>query len=92
MIIETKEHWIQLAKDTVPLLPDYMYDESPGRVDPSMVATELNRLLEAEDWKALHGRFNEIWEWLPDRPSIRRHPFGDLCDLCSEYWVFEETD
>ena len=22
-----------------------------------------------------------------DRPSIHRHPFGQLCDLCSEDWA-----
>ena len=89
MIIKTKEDWITLAKQTVPLLADYM-SEFNWSVDPDMVNQELGGLLEKEDWKSLYGRFNEIWSWLPDNRSIRHHPFFDLCDLCSEYWVFEE--
>lgn len=91
MIIKTKDDWIELAKKTVPLLPDYMASMS-GNVEPSMVEIELTRLLEAKDWPKLHGRFQEIWNWLPDAPHIRVRPFGDLCDLCSEYWVFEEAE
>lgn len=89
MSINTKEDWIASAKYVVPLLPDYMANRS-GSVDPSMVEAELGRLLSAEDWAGLHGRFEEIWSWLPDSPSIRVYPFGLLCDLCSEYWVFDE--
>lgn len=89
MTILTKEDWVSEAKEIVPLLPEYMASQSP-HVSTEMVEAELGRLLGAEDWKALHGRFNEIWAWLPDSPSIRVHPFGRLCDLCSEYWVFEE--
>lgn len=89
MSIQTKADWIESARYVVPLLPDYMAGQS-GAVNPSMVEAELGRLLAAEDWPALHGRFEEIWSWLPDSPSIRVHPFGRLCDLCSEFWVFTE--
>jgi hypothetical protein len=65
--IRTKEDWISVARSTVPLLPDYMADQS-GQVVPSMVETELSRLVDAEDWKTLHQRFEEIWAWLPDDP------------------------
>lgn len=89
MTILTKEDWITEAKAVVPLLPEYMVSQN-GNVNPGMVEAELGRLLAAEDWPVLHGKFNEIWSWLPDSPSIRRHPFGRLCDLCSEFWVFDE--
>lgn len=89
MGIQTKEDWIETAKVVVPLLPEYMAEES-GQVDPGMVETELTKHMEAEDWPMLHQRLNEIWAWLPDRPSIHRRPFSQLCDLCSEFWVFEE--
>lgn len=90
MIIDTKEKWIQTAQEVVPLLPDYMAEFS-GQVDTLMVEAELTRLLNNQDWKMLHKRFNEIWFWLPDNSSIRHHPFFKLCDLCSEYWVFREA-
>lgn len=90
MSIRTKSDWIAAAKYVVPLLPEYMASQS-GAIDPCKVEAELGRLLAAEDWETLYGRFEEIWSWLPDSPSIHRHPFSHLCDLCSEYWVFEEA-
>lgn len=91
MIINSKQDWIELARKIIPYIPEYMAEES-GQVQPSMVEAELNKLLEIEDWNMLHKRFEEIWNWLPDRPSIRRYPFFDICDLCSEYWVFEDNN
>jgi len=90
MNIRTKEDWIAEARYVVPLLPEYMAEIS-GQADPGMIEAELSKHLEAEDWGMLLKRFNEIWNWLPDRPDIHRHPFGNLCDLCSESWVFEEA-
>lgn len=92
MIIKTRQDWIDLAKTTAPKMPEYMAEFS-GAVDPGMVEAEMERLLTAEDWEGLHGRFEEIWPWLPDSPDIRHHPFGDLCDLCSEGWaIYEEVE
>ena len=92
MTIRTFEDWIAQAKVVAPLLPEYMYYISPGQVDPGMVRREMDRLLEAEDWELLATRFQEVWSWLPDRADIRRHPFGLLCDLCSEWKVWEAHD
>ena len=89
MRIETKEDWIKLATKIIPDIPKYMADHS-GQVQPEMVEAELTKLLEAKDWEKLHTRFEEIWNWLPDNASIRYYPFFDICDLCSEYWVFQE--
>lgn len=87
--IKTKSDWIATAKYVVPLLPDYMAQIS-GQADPEKIEEHLTGLLKAEDWDALRKRFHEIWNWLPDRPDIRVHPFGPLCDLCSEDWVFSD--
>lgn len=89
MDINTKEDWVNLARETIPLLPDYMQSQS-GNINPDMVLTELTGLLEAGNLQKLHGRFEEIWAWLPDRPDIRVKPFFDLCDLCSESWAIYE--
>lgn len=88
MIIKTKEDWIELAKATAPKMADYMVQH--GNCDPFVVEEEMTRLVKEEDWHKLHRYFEDIWTWLPDSPSIRHHPFGDLCDLCSEFWVFDE--
>lgn len=40
-------------------------------------------------WQVLQA----IWEDLPDRSDTRSLPgFFNLCDACSEIWVFEEDD
>lgn len=31
--------------------------------------------------KQLINLFNDFWTMLPDSPSIRRHPFGLVCDI-----------
>jgi hypothetical protein len=90
MIIKTQEDWITLAGSTIPLLPAYMSEF--GNIDEYKAGDHLLALYEAKNWPELHTRFEEIWAWLPDTSSIRHRPFFDLCDLCSEYWVFEEND
>jgi hypothetical protein len=90
MSIHSRQDWIDTARAIVPRLPNYMASIS-GQVDPDMVEAELSRLLTAEDWEGLRKRFHEIWWWLPDRADIRRHPFGSLCDLCSEDWALNEA-
>lgn len=89
MSIKSRQDWIDTARYVVPLLPSYMASVS-GQADPARIEDELNKLLQAEDWKMLCKRFHEIWNWLPDRPDIHRHPFGRLCDLCSEDWELSE--
>jgi hypothetical protein len=89
MEIKTKEDWVALAKQTVPEIPAYMAEFS-GNVDPAKVDDELTKLVADENWWQLHNRFEQIWNWLPDDMSIHRGPFNDLCDLCSEFWVFEQ--
>lgn len=89
MQIKTKEDWIALAEQTVPKLGDYIVEQLP-RADRDVAQAALDTDLANEDWDALHTKFEEIWASLPDNPSIRHAPFFDLCDLCSEYWVFED--
>lgn len=85
MNIQTKADWIKLAKLTIPKLPAYMAEFGATETE---VETELTGLLETQNWKSLRKRFHEIWNWLPDNSSIRHAPFFDLCDLCSEDWVW----
>lgn len=90
MTIRSRQDWVDLAKATAPKMPSYMAEFS-GNIQPSMIEAEMTSLVEARDWEKLHQRFEEIWSWLPDDPSIRHHPFGDLCDLCSESWALYEA-
>lgn len=90
-MIDSKEKWMRIAKEIVPLLPDYMAEMRD--VDKEMIERDLNGLVEKEDWAKLYERFQDIWFWLPDKPHIRHGPFFNLCDLCSEYlWIFREEE
>lgn len=88
MQIKTRDDWIEAAKTLVPLMPEYLSSFSEAVVSEK-VETELSGLVTEGNWHKLHQRFEEAWAWLPDSPSIHRHPFGLLCDLCSEFWVFD---
>lgn len=90
-VIKTKADWIETAQYVIPLLPEYMAGQR-NNVLEDKIATELISLLKAEDWKGLHGYFQSVWNWLPDRPEIHRHPFGLLCSLCSEEWAIHEGE
>lgn len=89
--ILTKEDWIATAIYVAARLPAYMASQR-NNVEEDKIADELNELLKAEDWKGLHRFFQTVWNWLPDTQAIRVHPFGPLCDLCSEYWVFSKEN
>lgn len=88
MSIETQEDWIELAKKTIPLLPDYLNEF--GSIKYVVLDELFARFLADENWDELHNLFEQMWQWLPDSPSIRHRPFFDLCDLCSEYKVWEQ--
>jgi hypothetical protein len=45
--------------------------------------------MDNEDHDKLHEMLEDLHAALPDNMSIRRQPFFDLCDLCSEHWVFD---
>ena len=38
----------------------------------------------------LVNMWNDFWFVLPDSPSIRRYPFGSICDLAEH--IFDEPD
>jgi hypothetical protein len=86
--IKTKEDWWKSAAETIPKLREYSdnFGYTRGKWDEEAAKKEL----EVKDHESLARRFNQLWAALPDSMSIHMHPFGDLCDLCSEYWVFQE--
>ncbi len=45
---------------------------------------------EAKDHETAHNILEEAWAAAPDSSKIHGWPgWGALCDLCSEYWVFQ---
>jgi len=85
MLITCKDDWIKEAQEVAPLLPEYMSEF--GSVNSQWLEDKFAELIGSEDWRSLHRQFEDIWSWLPDSPSIRKYPFGRLCDLCSEAWA-----
>lgn len=86
MSIQTKDDWFKLAGETLPELQAYMRSFGVGLVDFEKAPIAL---LE-NDWQTLYKLFSFCWNALPDSPHIHVHPFANICDLCSEIWVFEE--
>jgi hypothetical protein len=56
--------------------------------------TSLVRAIEMKenrDWEGLHSIFQNTWGYAPDVPGLDSIPgWLDLCDLCSEIWVFDD--
>lgn len=51
----------------------------------------LKQWKEGRDHDSLLRVLNETWARAPDRPEIHQNPaWAELCDLCSEVWVFHE--
>jgi len=85
MIIQTKADWWAEAQMMQHYLPDYA-----AHFNLEWPTDEAWKLIEAGDHEKLHSLYEQLWSDLPDSPSIHFHPFGQLCDLCSEYWPFQE--
>jgi len=90
MIIRTPEDWFKLADKTIGRLPDYasefMTDFDADKATGLLKAAKDS----GQEPDELHSMFETLWSELPDHPAIHTGPFNDLCDLCSEYWVFQE--
>lgn len=84
--INDRADWWQLAGDTIPLLPQYAAENGCA-----FDAGYAKAALTDRSHVILKRMFERLWRDLPDSSSIRYHPFGDLCDLCSEYWVFTDS-
>lgn len=85
MTINNQNDWWKLAINTILLLPDYMSEFNLTFDDD-----RAREFVEHKSHNELWQLFNAAWWDLPDRGDIRYGPFFDLCDLCSEYWVFGE--
>jgi hypothetical protein len=86
VIIKTKDDWWALAKEVMPQLKEYMREFDIGLTNFEAAEQALNE----GDAHTLHRLFEFCWGALPDSESIRFGPFFDLCDLCSEVWVFND--
>jgi hypothetical protein len=84
--IRSQDDWWKSANETLPRLPEYALENG---CDWNVAKAEL--ALREKDWRKLSSMFERLWADLPDSPSIRYGAFGDLCDLCSEIWVFTDT-
>jgi hypothetical protein len=66
-----------LAPNDLPLLPVMEFDEATR----------------TRDYATLVRLLNATWFGIPESSEAQTLPgFRDLCDLCSESWVFDETE
>lgn len=82
--IRSQADWWAYAEAACKQLPEYAAEMCRGW-DESKAAEALA----GKDYVTLHVMCERLWADLPDSPGIHWGPFGTLCDLCSEYWVFE---
>ena len=58
--------------------------------DRTLLGT-LEHTKDERDHETMHNMLELCWSAAPDKPYIHQWPgWGHLCDLCSEFWVFEE--
>ena len=78
---DEKDHW----------WPDEPFQLSVRHEQPLIKI--LMEAKETENHKILYFYFQKVWEAAPDERFIHGWPsWAILCDLCSEYWVFEENE
>lgn len=85
MDIQTKEDYWRLAEETLPNI--LKMAQRVGILDTA----NIPQLIKDKNVNKLNHILNYIWFRLPNSPSTREiSGFFDLCDLCSEIWVFDE--
>jgi len=63
--------------------------KEPTQHEYTLIKT-LEVALEEKDHETLKSFFEKAWMAAPDKPYIHSWPgWSALCDLCSEYWVFD---
>lgn len=57
------------------------------------VIGSIDQALDKQDHEKLSDILQMIWAAAPDHRSVHTQPgWSTLCDLLSEYWVFDEED
>ena len=88
MLIKTPDDWWELVEnewfDLRKILIRFL--------DISQVY-DAGRYIKSKNYSSLHNLFEEAWYQAPDNPEIHDIPgWGNLCDLCSEFWVFDTPE
>lgn len=85
MVIKTPEDWWKLVETQWPKLHRILCNFVPVEELGKAESAKANK-----NWASLWTCFQHAWFAAPDSPEIHSIPgWGDLCDLCSENWVFE---
>lgn len=88
MIIKSQDDWWELFDAIRPQI-----NECCVNAGVSHLILELDEASRSRDGMETARLLNKCWESAPDHPIIHTWPrWGDLCDLCSECWVFAEED
>ena len=83
--------WIDRRSDILSIAEDKLGIEMEEILEgrTSSLAYDINAWTDDQEWEPLWEFLNRIWEEAPDGPVIHSwEGWSDLCDLCSEKWVF----
>ena len=107
MLINTQQDWWNLLDNNWTHITGPLVDELNiqlgsdatedltinGKTIGMTCIEDLEQARSNKDWSRILSYFNAFWIHAPDEPWIHTIPgWGALCDLCSEYWVFEENN
>lgn len=91
MDIKTPEDWWTLAierRDDFKKVCKLVYSD-PDRCNAEIKI--MDAAYQDKNHDMLHYTLEQIWSDAPDAPMIHQWPsWFQLCDLCSEFWVFGE--
>jgi len=89
-MIKTKEDWGKVYKETESDIYNMLdFLQKRGNI-PSNRSEQLTEAVKVKDVYEMLFIFNEIWFTMPESMCRSVNGWFNLCDLCSESWVFGE--
>lgn len=86
--IKNTKDWLKVAKA---LNDSGRLDQIYTNIYRQTLDPALNPITQNDPWYTIHEFLEKLWFDAPDEPYIHGwRGWSDLCDLCSEVWVFKE--
>lgn len=89
MTIQSAQDWWALFDRIRPAILTCMDNVGDGLREE--LEPRLNEAADLRNGPMMAQILDELWSAAPDHPIIHTWPqWGNICDLCSESWVFED--
>lgn len=92
-MIKSADDWFRVASDNAPQLATIMARFLGVNENEQSWKQFILDECTARRWTVLANAFNNAWFLAPDEPYLHEiKGWSELCDLCSETWVFEKKE